>query len=289
MRDFLYVSEDELANRRQYLRRQRRWKLLQSLWRSLLVMGITGGLVWGITRPTWVIRNPEQVQIEGNTLLETATIQALLPIDYPQALVTIQPEQIATELENRAPISSAIVHRQLFPPSLTVQIQERHPVAIAHRPTANLETLPPDQRDAMLADQVGLIDEKGFWISVDRYVNLEQVLDLPDLTILGMRDEYQSQWPMLYRAIQVSPVQIEQVDWRDPANLILTTDLGTAHLGPLSDRLPDQLRALDQLRNLPSDAGDLSQLDYINLRNPDTPVLQFFPNHSVTTEAPDEP
>jgi cell division protein FtsQ len=284
MRDFLSVSEAELVERRIYLRRQRRWKALQSIWRSLLVMGITGGLVWGVTRPIWVIRSADQVSIQGNSLLETETIQALLPISYPQALVTVQPEVIARELEARAPIATATVQRQLFPPRLSVHVQERYPVAIAYRPAVNPAALPPQRREEMLADQVGLVDEKGFWISVDRYVNLDQMLELPDLKVLGMRDEYQEQWLLLYGAIRSSPVQVQEIDWRDPANLILTTEVGMVHLGPLGDRIDTQLRALDQLRDLPEALDDISQLDYIDLRNPQSPVLQLFPSGTLPSQ-----
>ncbi|HEY9652894.1 MAG TPA: cell division protein FtsQ/DivIB, partial [Coleofasciculaceae cyanobacterium] len=59
------VSQQELSNRRKQLRRARRIKAFQALWRSVLAGGMASGLVWAITLPDWVIRQPEQVAIEG--------------------------------------------------------------------------------------------------------------------------------------------------------------------------------------------------------------------------------
>ncbi|HEY9648063.1 MAG TPA: FtsQ-type POTRA domain-containing protein [Chroococcidiopsis sp.] len=273
MTDFTYISERELAERRKQLKWRRRWKLLQSIWRTLLVMAMAVAAVWVITLPGWVIRSPEQVVIEGNELLSPQTIYAILPIRYPQSLLMVQPEAIAQALESKAPIASATITRHLFPPHLTVRIQERYPVAIAYPAIANADTITPQQREQAQASQVALLDEKGFSVSMDRYANLQQQLELPHLKVFGMRDEYRTQWVSLYQAIARSPIKISEVNWRDPTNLILNTELGYVHLGPYSDRLPDQLRALDQLRNLP-EKMDINQVIYIDLINPDIPLVQ---------------
>jgi cell division protein FtsQ len=274
MTDFLSTSPKELAERRRRLRQRRQWNSLQSAWRSLLVWGMAGGLLWGVTQPIWMIRNSEQVEIWGNQLLSTQTIQSLLSIHYPQSLLTVQPQVIAQDLQARAPIAEANVTRRLFPPGLTIHIQERHPVAIAYPAAVNLETAADHQQRSSMSNQVGLLDEKGNWISMERYTALNQFLAMPSLEVIGMGEGYQDEWQQLYAAVSVSSVMVSAIDWRNPTNLILTTELGVIHLGPLSDRLPNQLRALDQMRHV-SEKIAADQIEYIDLRNPDSPLVEL--------------
>src|SRR5919199_5050325 len=131
MENIASVSQTELTTRRKKLRRARRIKSFQALWRSLLVGGMATSLVWAITRPDWVIRQPEQIVIEGNHFLSSKAIRALLPLSYPQSILRVEPQVIAKSLESQAPIAKAIVSRQLLPPGLTIQVKERRPVAIA--------------------------------------------------------------------------------------------------------------------------------------------------------------
>jgi cell division protein FtsQ len=130
MANIASVSQTELTTRRKKLRRARRIKSFQSLWRSLLAGGMATSLVWAITLPNWVIRKPEQIVIEGNHFLSSKTIRSLLPLSYPHSLLQVQPQAIAKSLESQAPIVKATVSRQLMPPGLTIQVVERKPVAI---------------------------------------------------------------------------------------------------------------------------------------------------------------
>jgi cell division protein FtsQ len=276
MTHFFSTSPKELADRRRRLRQRRHWKSLQSAWRSLLVWGMAGGLLWVVAQPIWTIRNSHQVEILGNQLLSVQTIQSLLPIHYPQSLLTLQPQVIAQDLQERAPIAEAHVTRRLFPPGLTIHIQERHPVAIAYPVIVNLEAAPVHPQSSSLVNQVGLLDERGNWISMERYTALNQFLAMPSLEVIGMREGHQDEWQKLYAAVSASPVMVSSIDWRNPTNLILTTELGVIHLGPLSDRLPNQLRALDHIRHLPEKIAS-DQIEYIDLKNPDSPLVELIP------------
>src|SRR4028119_1149443 len=131
MTNIASVSQAQLTTRRKKLRRERRVKSFQAIWRSLFVGGMATSLVWAITLPEWVIRQPEQVVIEGNHFLSSQAIRSLLPLSYPQSLLRVQPQALAKSLESQAPIAKAIVSRQLLPPGLTIQVKERRPVAIA--------------------------------------------------------------------------------------------------------------------------------------------------------------
>jgi cell division protein FtsQ len=268
------VSQADLAQRRQKLRQRRRVKFLQASWRMLAVCGLTGGVIWAATLPTWVIRRPEQVRIEGNHFIPVHTLRSLLPIPYPQSLFRVEPQVIARELQARAPIAAVIVSRQLFPPGLIVQVKERLPVALAltsnERPLSGGGTTKP----ATTAKD-GLLDENGMMIPLESYVALDQSLKLPSLKVIGNPDSYRTAWPKLYRELmQGPPINVSELDWRDPANLILKTELGLVYLGPYSAQFPYQLKVIDRMRRL-SAHPSFSQITYIDLRNPDAPIIQM--------------
>jgi cell division protein FtsQ len=271
MPDISPVSRAELAERRRRLRHQRRWRAVQTSWRAVAVSGLTVGLIWATTLPAWVIHRSNQVEIQGNELLSAQAIQALLPIAYPQSLLAIQPGAIARHLESQGPIASALVTRRLFPPGLVIEIQERYPVAIAYTSPTNIEVAA--QSGSSARSGIGLLDEKGNWIPLESFTALNQSLQLPELKVLGNPEQYRTQWAELYQAISRSPIKISQVDWREPANLILTTELGTVHFGAYSPRFRQQMQALDQMRQI-SEQINPQEIAYIDLKNPEAPMLQ---------------
>lgn len=265
------VSRTELAQRRQKLRQRRRVKFLQASWRVVAVCGLTAGVIWAATLPTWVIRRPEQVQIEGNHFIPVRTLRSLLPIPYPQSLFRVEPQAIARELQARAPIADVVVSRQLFPPGLIVQVKERLPVAIA---LASDDRLVPEGAKPGITKS-SLLDENGMLIPLESYTSLDQSLKLPTLKVIGNPEIYRPSWSRLYRElIQGPPINVSELDWRDPANLILKTDLGLVHLGPYSAQFPAQLKTVDRMRKL-SAHPSFSKIAYIDLRHPDAPIIQM--------------
>jgi cell division protein FtsQ len=281
------VSQTELTQRRQKLRRQRRVRFFQASWRSLAVAGLAGGAVWAATLPAWVIRKPEQVTIKGNQFISAQTIRTLLPIAYPQSLLKIQPQAIVDALKLKAPISEATVDRQLFPPGLTVRIHERNPVAIA-QPSLSGVSVSATKSSPLSANAVqtnltqpGLLDENGIWTPLETYTSLNQSFKLPTLKVTGRLSHYRPYWATLYQMLSRSPVKVSEINWDDPNNLILKTELGFVHFGAYGSSFANQLKALDQMRRLPSHVNP-SQVSYIDLRNPDSPFIQMNLNPSKT-------
>jgi len=281
------VSQTELTQRRQKLRRQRRVRFFQASWRSLAVAGLAGGAVWAATLPAWVIRKPEQVTIKGNQFISAQTIRNLLPIAYPQSLLKIQPQAIVDALKLKAPISEATVDRQLFPPGLTVRIHERNPVAIA-QPSSSGVSVSVTKSSPLSANAVqtnltqpGLLDENGIWTPLETYTSLNQSFKLPTLKVTGRLSHYRPYWTTLYQMLSRSPVKVSEINWDDPNNLILKTELGFVHFGAYGSSFANQLKALDQMRRLPSHVNP-SQVSYIDLRNPDSPFIQMNLNPSKT-------
>ncbi|WP_448560756.1 cell division protein FtsQ/DivIB [Trichothermofontia sp.] len=281
--DLETLSPAELIQRRRELRHQRRVRGFQAVWRVLAIGAIAGGVVWLTTLPIWVLRSPEQVTISGNRYLSEAAIRSLLNLKYPQSLVRLKPEELVQILEAHSPIAQAIVTRRLDPPGLTIVVWERHPVAQTVASPAPTR-VPPEQR--LLP--AGLIDASGVWMPLESYAALESDLELPNLKVLGMQESQRDQWPALYQTLLSSGLKVTEIDWRHPGNLILKTELGVAHFGPYSYRFPQQLEVLKRMQSLPKKVKT-SQISYIDLRNPEVPVLQMQPTPPPTGTPPSPP
>jgi cell division protein FtsQ len=260
------VSPSDLKARRKKLKRRRQLKLLQGMWRSLLVSGMAGGLAWAIAQPNWVIHQPDQIDVEGNQLLSSGVIRALLPLSYPQSLWRLQPQVLSQQIKSAAPIAEATVTRKLLPPSLTIEVKERQPVAWVVTPG-----------DRSRREILGFLDDQGVLMPKSSYGELSQNSQLPDLQAIAIDKQYLSYWSAIYKAIQNSAVQISEIDFQNSTNLMLKTELGIVHLGqyrPNTNRLSEQLKVLAQMRELPTRVRQ-NQLAYIDLTNPDLPAVQL--------------
>jgi cell division protein FtsQ len=280
MASFGAVSQKELGRRREELRRQRRARSAALLWQMLAASAIAGGLLWWIAQPAWLIARSEQVKVEGNQWLSDKAVRSLVPLSYPQSLWGIQPQTLAEKLESTGPIAKAKVTRNLFPPSLTIEVAERLPVAVA-QPTAVLKSSDKDK--------VGWLDAIGGWMPSESYTAVrsqnsaiepgsaqgkEPQHSLPTLKVIGPLEQYRALWPKFYQALSGLTVKVFEIDWQNPNNLILKTEIGTVHLGPYGSKTSEQLKVLDRMRQLPKQL-DSSKIAYIDLRNPATPIVHL--------------
>lgn len=271
------VSPQDLKLRRENLRRQRRWVFNQSLWRSVFVMMVTGGLGWWLVQPDWVIRQGDQIRVEGTEFLTPEAVRGFLELPYPQPLLKLEPHRLESTLKTHGPIAQAQVTRHLFPPGLMIQVQERKPVARAMEPLD--ERVLSKGRPAPW----GYLDAQGQWLAAQSFQQI-QWDKLPRLTVMGLRRSQLSAWPTIYQAIQRSRVKVTAINWRDPNNLVLTTELGMVHCGPDPSRLVNQLTILGELRLLPQKVAR-SSISHIDLSQGDEPILRMKqPLSSKTTE-----
>lgn len=304
MTSILSISSAELSQRRKSLRLQRRRQLVCRIWRILAITSLAGGLSWVATQPVWVIKQPEQINIEGNQILSDQGVRSLLSFSYPQSLLRIEPKTLAQQLEAKQTlIAKASVTRQLFPPSLTVKVEEREPVATAVSVNPSLPPTPATSSPINPAEPnqtnqpepttpappptapVGLIDAKGTWIPIENSNSAGQPLPLPRLRIIGDRQQYLPYWAQLYQILRRSPVKISEIDWQNPTNVILKTDIGTVHLGIYGSHFADQLAILDQMRQL-SNQIDGHPIAYIDLSDPNSPAVQLqYPTTQLDSES----
>lgn len=266
------VSQKELAQRRKKLRRQRQMKIIQAIWQTIAISGLAGGLLWVALQPIWVLKTPEQVLMKSdNQLLSQEAIKSLLVLSYPQSLWRIQPAAIADSLKKQPTIAQATVNRRLFPPGLIIEIEERIPVAVAQRRREQSNSTSNKQT------HTGLIDANGVWIPLEKYTLVNPQFKLPTLKVIGLPEQYAPYWSKLYPYISQSSIKITEIDYQDPNNLILKTELGTVYLGATSAQLADQINLLAQLRHINTKLNP-SEIDYIDLKNPESPLVHIIQN-----------
>lgn len=283
MTDISSISSDELTERRRQLRRKRRGRFLQTGWQILSMTGLTIAIVWAVTLPDWMLHDSSQIVIEGSKSLSSDGIRSMLPINYPESVLAIQPEEIAHVLETEAPIEEATVSRRMFPPGVIIRIQERRPVATVYaNPNSSTSVVSNKGVDDLFV--MALLDEKGTWMPYEQFASFNRSAKLPSLKVIGIQEQYRSQWPSLYRAISQSPVKVSTIDWREPSNLILQTEIGKVHFGPFSSRFSEQLKVLDRMRKLPENI-ETNKVSYIDLSNPDMPMLELTPGAAKAAQS----
>jgi cell division protein FtsQ len=251
----------DIKSRRLALKQQRQLKIIQACWRFLLVFSLMGGLIWVSFLSKLILRQPQQVEIEGNHYLSSEAIKEMVQKTTSQSILTLTPDQIQEILQHQAPIDQVTVNRELNPPRVTIEVTERQPVALT---VPNPSAIPSQEK--------GYLDAQGTWMSAESYRS--DAFTPPPLKVIGYQPQYQLQWTKIYRQFQTLPITIHTVNWQDPANLILETELGQVHLGGNMETLPQQLQILAKLKNLP-EKQPLNQMRHINLKNPDFIVIEL--------------
>jgi cell division protein FtsQ len=131
-----------------------------------------------------------------------------------------------------------------------------------------------DSKSVENAKPDAFLDENGMLLPLDSYSELNQGIRLPDLKVIGNPDTYKNQWSTFYPIVRRSPIKIQLIDWQNPANLRLKTEIGWVNLGPLSRNFALQVRSLDKMRQLPKRLPP-EQIDFLDLRNPNNPTIQL--------------
>ncbi|MFN4067048.1 MAG: cell division protein FtsQ/DivIB [Thermosynechococcus sp.] len=282
------TAHDAIRERRRQLQSKRRWRQLAGLWRTSVLLALTGGLVWGLTLPDWIIRHPDQVVIRGNQLLKTEALQAQLPLEYPESLLRLRPQEIIHALETTLPLQRVTIARQLFPPTLIVEVQERKPVAVA---TCNQCWVMSATGQLQGPASRWLVDSLGFVAPLGSYrasalkslptLQLQgyfvPVKDPPRPQTLAVDGDRQQQWQQIHQILQQQDLPITGLDWRNKENLIVQTPLAPVHFGLVqwnSATFKKQLSALASLKQLPQYL-DPRQIVFIDLVNPDEPLVQL--------------
>ena len=81
----------------------------------------------------WTLRSTEQVQVSGSERLGTEAVVEAAQLRFPLSLLSLQPSDMENRLVKTLPVQAAVVQRRLLPPGLTVQLEDRRPLAAARR------------------------------------------------------------------------------------------------------------------------------------------------------------
>jgi cell division protein FtsQ len=260
-------SNEELRQRRRQLQQQRRVRALKVCWQVLVLGGLVGSITWAVQQPDWIIRQSQQIQITGNRYLSATAVREMLGLKYPISLLRIEPQSLNKALISHGNILAANIHRELIPPRITVQVQDRSPVAIADQATRS-----------------GLVNEHGDWLPLASYDLPAN--KLPRLKLLSANSGLCPDWPALYQAVQQSPVLVSEINCRNPLNLFLKTEIGNLRMGAFDHtRFYQQLQKAHELRDwqqsYQANNREISGVEYIDLENPLKPKIQ----ESTTTSS----
>lgn len=263
-----YISTNELRSRREKRQKERNQRDFLAFLRFLLILSFSGGVFWFFTLPYWIIKDSQQIHIEGNQLLSDNEIRNLIPLTYPQPLLKLDTENLAKDIEKIIPVTDVKILKQFLPPHLSIQLTEKKPIALAFAPQLSPQT------KQVTNQLIGYLDEDGVFISHEMYENLkENKEELPSLKIIGFPQTYLAYWQEFYNLIQQSPVKILTIDWQNPTNLILHTEIGKIHLGGYSSKFPQQLMMLEKLETITSKIPR-EKIIYIDLTDPEIPSIK---------------
>jgi len=270
MNDRKYISARDFKKRRELLKQRRKSEFWQATWRLLFLFLITGGLCWAIALPNWTILRKSQIEIAGNKYLTTTAIEELLGLSYPESVLEIPSQKLIERLKDNGAIEQVKIDRQLFPPRLIISVRERPPVAIALSPKTKVPESDSYSRE------VGYLDEKGTWLPKSSYQSERAGFAAPTLRVSGLRSHYLPYWQELYPTIEAAEIEIYELNWYDPANIILRTELGKVHFGAYSSlsHFQQQLLVLSQMQELPQKINS-AQIAYIDLKDPESPKVQL--------------
>lgn len=229
-----------------------------AVWRSGLITCCALALGLSATLPYWKIKHQSQIQLDGKKLVSSETIYKVLDFPYPQFIWTINGSNFTQKLESIPSVEAARINKQIIPPKLTINIQERIPVAIATS-----------------MGKVGFLDVTGEWVAQEFYDNINSNFALPELTVLNYQLSDRQAWIAIYQLISLNPeLKINEVQW-DNGGLFIQTKLGRVFLGTNSVRLEQQFNILLKLQNLPEHI-DNSEIAYIDLSNPQINLIQKY-------------
>ena len=252
----------DFRQRRQQMRRERQRRFCLEIWQTLASAGTALGLGWALVHPVWQIREPQQIRIRTGGLLSEAQVRSWLDLEHPHFLWALSPNTLTAKLAQQPVVAQVRVRRQGFPSRVEIWVQERQPVAAL-----------VCQRHCSDHNQ-GFLDSEGHQLGGEYAPVLRQLKRYPSLRVTGWHPTQKSLWPQVYQAVAASPVRVTGIDWEQPGDIRLHTELGVIRLGGDLYRLSEQLVTLDRLRYLPRQLP-LHRIAAIDLSDPQAPLVEL--------------
>jgi cell division protein FtsQ len=223
---------------------------------------ITAGLGYGLLREGWALREPQQVEVSGSTMVKREQVIEAAGMRFPQPLLTLKPKELGRRLAAALPVEQVKVSRLMLPPRLRVELVDREAVARAERRTPR-------------GPELGYVDRLGNWITMHQHLGVRSRGDL-SLRVVGWNERHRVVLARVLAARERIGAGLREIRFEPDGSLWLTTsELGQMRLGPPDSRLERRLEVVEHLtRTLPRQAkGPRPQL--IDLSDPEQPELSL--------------
>jgi len=249
------------VERRRRLRQERRRDRMIQLWR-LTVFGSTAtALGWLLMTQGWTLRSTEQVQVSGSERLGTEAVVEAAQLSFPLSLLSLQPSEMENRLVKTLPVQAAVVQRRLLPPGLTVQLEDRRPLAAA-------------RRQGSTGVEQGMVDSRGQWMARTDAAHREE--PETSIQVIGWTPAQREPLEILLTQRDQLGSALQTIEIAaDGALSLRTAGLGLVQLGTDPRLLDQQLITLRQLsRSLPDELRRRSGTS-LDLSDPSKPELQM--------------
>lgn len=259
------MSESSLrpgAERRRQLRQERRADRLRNLWRLVVFSAMATGLGYGLLSQGWNLRSAGQVQVSGSRIVSRDQVIQAAGLHFPQALLGLQPRQMAQTLALALPVEDVKVTRLMLPPRLRIDLVDRSAVARAERRgEAGLEQ--------------GYVDRLGNWINLRQ--NLGVRLDgAQDLKVLGWNERHRATLATVLQRRASFQGRLREIRFDPEGSLWLSTpELGPLRLGPPDAQLERRLQVAAHLSSTLPAALKGQRPQIVDLSDPDQPELSL--------------
>lgn len=248
------------AERRRQLRQQKRHDRLRHCWRILVFTSVAIGLGYGLLRQGWILSGASQVEVVGSSQVGADQVIAATGLHFPQPLLALQPQAMATAIEEALPVEQVQVSRLMAPPRLRVELVDREAVARAQRQGAN-------------GVEQGYVDRLGNWMS-SRQGQGSHHQSANSLVVLGWQQRLRPALALVLEQHKSLGPDLQEIRFEPGGSLWLkSTRLGQVHLGPIDGQLARRIEVLQHLsQQLPAKIKGRHVVS-IDLTDPNQPEL----------------
>ena len=248
------------AERRRQLRQQKRHDRLRHSWRILVFMSVAIGLGYGLLRQGWILTDASQVEVVGSSQVGADQVIAATGLRFPQPLLGLQPQAMATAIEGALPVEQVQVSRLMAPPRVRVELVDREAVARAQRQSAR-------------GMELGYVDRLGNWMS-SRQGQGSPNQSANSLVVLGWQQRLRPALALVLEQRKSIGPDLQEIRFEPGGSLWLkSTRLGQVHLGPIDGQLARRIDVLQQLsQQLPAKIKGRHVVS-IDLTDPNQPEL----------------
>ncbi len=242
----------------------------------VVLLGLAGGLGYGLLRLGWQLTEPDQVQVEGSRQVSAAEVIKAAGLRFPQPLLSLDPRRIASDLGAALPVEDVQVSRLMAPPRLRVVLVDREPVARA-------------ERRGPRGPEQGFVDRLGHWMSARQGEGL-RTPTTDKLLVQGWQPQHRDALRQVLLHGRPLAEDLRRIRF-DPGGSLWadSTSLGAIRLGPSDGQLEQRLQVLTHLVDTLPEQLQGKKVQSIDLTDPNQPEVALVPGPAPAKPAPANP